>query len=523
MPNPPSFGKIEVNLSTETGSSRTGPEPDIPCRIALLGDFSNRTGRSTVEPNPDLAHRHPVPVDRDNFDQVLAQHGLELQLPAKSESRPRLTIPLAAPDDFHPDRIFVCVEAFQPLRQMRKRLEDSASFAAAAAEMQTWAGTESGPAAAEQAQGQPSAAPDLSRISPNQLLEQMFDETQQRAPQAGSSRDLVEWNALVRELVRPYLIPRANPQQAELLVLLDAAASRQMRAILHDPVFQAVEAAWPSVFFLVRRLEINSQLQLYLVDISKAELAADLGSAGDLRSTGTYRLLVEQSVGTLGGQPWAVLAGNYTFDHRREDAELLGRLAKIARQAGVPFLAGVSPHVPGCTSWAETADPDDWQQPIDPQDRQAWEALRRLPGAMFIGLALSRFRLRLPYGADSEPTERFPFEEMPETPRHGEYLWGNPAFACVYLFAEAFSQYGWSIRPGMVQEIEGLPLHISQKDGESLMQPCTEAWLTERAAERILELGLMLLLSLRGRDVVRLARFQSLASPAAPLAGRWRG
>jgi type VI secretion system protein ImpC len=79
------------------------------------------------------------------------------------------------------------------------------------------------------------------------------------------------------------------------------------------------------------------------------------------------------------------------------------------------------------------------------------------------------------------------------------------------------------MRPGSVREIEGLPLHIYQKEGASLMQPCVEALLTERAAERLLEHGLMPLLSFQGRDIIRLARFQSLASPLSPLAGRWRG
>lgn len=40
--------------------------------------------------------------------------------------------------------------------------------------------------------------------------------------------------------------------------------------------FQAVEAAWRAVHFLVWRLGTDTELKLYLLDISKAELAADL-------------------------------------------------------------------------------------------------------------------------------------------------------------------------------------------------------------------------------------------------------
>ena len=60
--------------------------------------------------------------------------------------------------------------------------------------------------------------------------------------------------------------------------------------------------------------------------MSKAELAADLGSKEDMRSTGIYKLLAEQTVETFGGKPWTVLAGNYIFDNSHEDAELLGRI-----------------------------------------------------------------------------------------------------------------------------------------------------------------------------------------------------
>src|SRR5262249_47555022 len=115
----------------------------------------------------------------------------------------------------------------------------------------------------------------------------------------------------------------------------------------------------------------------------------------------------------------------------------------------------------------------------------------------------------------------FDFEEMPAESPHEGYLWGNPAVACVYLLAEAFSRYGWNFRPGVIQEISGLPAHVYQEDGESQVKPCAEVLLTRRAMEKILDLGPMPLLSLQGRDAVQLARFQSLADPVTSLAGRW--
>ncbi|MCG7851480.1 MAG: type VI secretion system contractile sheath large subunit, partial [Methanosarcinaceae archaeon] len=113
------------------------------------------------------------------------------------------------------------------------------------------------------------------------------------------------------------------------------------------------------------------------------------------------------------------------------------------------------------------------------------------------------------------------FEEMTDDPNHDHYLWGNPSFACVYLLAQAFSQYGWDLRPGVIQDIEGLPLHVYKQQDESQVKPCAEVVLTERAAEIMLDKGLMPLLSMRNQDTVRLARFQSLADPLTHLAGPW--
>jgi type VI secretion system protein ImpC len=93
----------------------------------------------------------------------------------------------------------------------------------------------------------------------------------------------------------------------------------------------------------------------------------------------------------------------------------------------------------------------------------------------------------------------------------------------VYLLARVFTYYGWDLRPGVILDIERLPLHLYKVQGEIRVKPCAEVVLTDRVAETILEKGLMPLLSFRNQDKVRLARFQSIADPLTHLAGRWRG
>jgi type VI secretion system protein ImpC len=130
--------------------------------------------------------------------------------------------------------------------------------------------------------------------------------------------------------------------------------------------------------------------------------------------------------------------------------------------------------------------------------------------------------LRLPYGRDTEPTEEFSFEEMPESgSNHEQYLWANPMFAVIYLLAQAYLQSGWSLHAGEVQQIDGLPIHVYQQNGESQIKPCAEVLLTVRAAEKIIKRGPMPLLTMKDAGSIRVGIFQSIAVPATPLAGRW--
>ena len=302
-----------------------------------------------------------------------------------------------------------------------------------------------------------------------------------------ASRSTNELDAFVRRVTESHLVAAADPRQSQTLAMIDRLLSEQMRALLHVPAFQSLEAAWRAVSFLVRRVETASQLKLYLIDISKGELAADLRASQELHSSGVYQLLVGKSVGTPGAEPWTLIVGNYEFGPESEDAELLGRLAKVAKGAGAPLLAAASSRLVGCVSLAETPHPREWTLPANAEGAAAWAGLRALLEVAWIGLALPRFLLRLPYGKRTDPIESFDFEEMAQPPAHEDYLWGNAAFACAVLLAQSFSEDGWTMRPGTHTQIDGLPLHVYEQDGESELKPCAEVLLTEEAAERILD------------------------------------
>ena len=496
-----SFGSI--NLTAGQPASLETPA-DAPFLILLLGDFSGRASRGVCQPN--LAARKPVRVDRDNFDQLPGKLGTALHLPVAGGA----TLAFTEIDDFHPDRIVQRFEGFQALRDLRKRLADRATFPAAIGEVRAWAKPEKPEA--------PPASPSPP-LAPENLLEQMLGESHERAALPAEMPGGEGWSRFLQQVVGPHLISAADDAtQAQLIETVDRATGGLMRAVLHYPEFQNLEAAWRGAQLLVRRLDTDGPLRLHLLDVSKAELAADLTSAEDLEKTGIYRLLVEQTVKSPGGKPWALVVGLYTFDRSPEDTAVLGRLARIAGPGGAPFLAAAHPRVFGCDSLPARPEADDWRVPVD----EAWPALRELPEAAWLGLTAPRWLARLPYGKESDAIEQFEFEEVPPGGRHEDYLWANPAAVCACLLGQSFHRAGWSLRPGAIAEIDNLPYHIYEEDGAKRMKPCAEAWLGERAAEKLAEQGVMALLSVQGSPAVRLHRMQSLADPPRPLAGRWQ-
>jgi type VI secretion system protein ImpC len=521
MSNELVFEEPEFNLVATSEEDIGTLEPDTPFRILLVGDWSGRAGRIPLSA-PSKAPA-PVLIDRDNFDEVLAKFGVEIQLALAGDQSRAMSMTFGELDDFHPDRIYERLDVFESLKETRKRLGDPATFASAAEEVRLW--TVKKDTQQERLQSKPAEADPLPvQAAPDPASGSLLDAILDRANEGDSGtavqpRGPGDLESLLRDVVGPYLSPPENPERAELIAAVDEAAAALMRVILHRPEFQAIESAWRGAYFLTSRLETGTQLKLYLLDMSKAELRSDVSDNQETKSK-LFKLLFEETVGTPGAEPWALIGGNYTFDQSTNDVELLRRIAKIAQAAGAPFVAAASPHMLGCDSPADLPDPDAWRVQAG-VDTDRWKVLRHSPEASYLGLALPRFLLRLPYGEDSDPIEQFEFEELTELSNHEEYLWCNPAFACAYFLGQAFSEYEWDFQPGIVQELEGLPLHVYEQEGESRIKPCAEVVMTVRAAEAILDRGMMPLICFKGSDSVRLARWQSITSPPTALSGRW--
>jgi type VI secretion system protein ImpC len=509
--------RAEIGLTASMEESeRVRPDPDSPFRILLMGDFSGRSSRGVEDPESLGFDRLPIRVDRDNLEEVMEDLAVELRLRLHSDASPAITLRAREIDDLHPDRIYEKAAAFSGLRRLREKLDDPASYEDAAAEVRSWFSPRAGLPPPQPPNTPPEEA--AGRTTSENLVSELLESAAAAREKASSSAN---FDAFVQQVVQPHLAPAERRERAENVAAVEASVASWMRTILRDPDFQALEAAWRGLDFLVRRLETDGKLQVFVLDVTKTELAAALRSAEDLETSAPYRILVSETVETPGAKRWSALAGLYTFDQSLEDVAMLGRLARTAHAAGAPFVAAASPHIAACESLSETPDPDGWRR-VDATGAELWQALRELPESAFLGLALPRFLLRLPYGKDTDAIERFAFEEFGETYGHEDYLWGNPALACVCLLGQEFSESGWQLDPGARRDVENLPLHTRREDGRAINQPCAEVILSDRAAQRILDAGLMPLVSMRDHDKIRLVRFQSIADPPTALSGPWQ-
>ncbi|MFT6898755.1 MAG: type VI secretion system protein ImpC [Paraglaciecola sp.] len=509
---------FSANFNTQ--SATTSGEPREQSRerlsIAMMGNFSARQGSGD---HTDIGERNFVQIDRYNYDEVFASMALQLTLSLEQDSNSTVDVTLSSLKDFHPDRLYKNVELFARLRDLRARLNNPATFKQAVEELGGFDEDEEiVPVAEAEAvivdEPQPQVIDEASGAS---FLDSILDETQSRTganDDISPSSDLTEKasksmvDGFIRQLFanKPGVKSR-DPRQNEMVATIDEAITLQMRSLLHHPQFQALESAWRAVYFMVKRIPGDKPLKLYLLDVSRDELARDL-DVDDVTQSQLYKLCCDTSMGDI---DWSLIVGDYRFGTDIDDILMLSQLGFIAQQAGAQFMAAADEKLVGCNSFAETANANKWLTEIDRPVAEAWAMLRQSPVAKNISLALPRFILREPYGCKAAPVKLFSFEEMCLPPRHEDYLWGNPAFLKAEQIARSFINEGWEMQQTNVTNTEDLPVHYYEDAGNPVVKPSAEIPLTETGASKMIAQGLIPLWSFKDGDRIHSGDFHSIA------------
>lgn len=324
-----------------------------------------------------------------------------------------------------------------------------------------------------------------------------------------------------------YVLQDVNLVSAEVVstieaikVVIDKKLTDQINLILHHPDFQQLESAWRGLHFLVNNTETDEMLKIKVMNVSKNELGKTLKKFKGTRwdQSPIFKKIYEHEYGTMGGEPYGCLVGDYFFDHSPPDVELLGEMAKVSAAAHAPFISGASPTVMQMDSWSELSNPADLAKIHTTADYASWRSLRETEDSRYIGLAMPRFLARLPYGAKTDPVDEFDFEEEAEGADSSKYCWANSAYAMATNINRAFKLYGWCSRIRGVESggaVEGLPVHTFPTDDGGVDMKCpTEIAITDRRENELAKLGFMPLLHRKNSDFAAFIGAQSLSKPA---------
>ncbi|WP_414683007.1 type VI secretion system contractile sheath large subunit [Longimicrobium sp.] len=291
---------------------------------------------------------------------------------------------------------------------------------------------------------------------------------------------------------------------------LDELLSTSVNTVLHDPVFQKLEASWRGLTQLVMNTETCEMLKLRVLSATSTEVHADLAGAIDYDQSALFKKLYEEEYGTFGGNPYSVLLFDHEFGRTTDEIDLATRLSQVAAAAHAPVIAAADPSLfdDGWTDYRGLPAPRDLSKIFESIDMAGWKELRRGEDSRYLTLVLPRVLMRLPYGTDSRtesgyvPVEGMVFDERGNGLDHPDYLWGTAVWALGQRITEAFSLYGWCAN---IRGVEGggmvadLPLHtFTTPAGDRVAKIPSEVAITDRREKELNDLGFVALCYQKG-------------------------
>jgi type VI secretion system protein ImpC len=285
---------------------------------------------------------------------------------------------------------------------------------------------------------------------------------------------------------------------------IDEIISRQLNEILHHPDFQALEASWRGLAYLVFKTETGTQLKLRLLNASRKELQDDLEKAVEFDQSNLFKKLYEEEYGTFGGHPYSFLVADFEFGRHPMDMAFLEELSHVAAAAHAPLVTAASPRLFDLDTFTDLGTPRDLAKIFESTELIKWRSFRDSDDARYVALVLPHILLRLPYGPDTRPVDGVNFVEDVTGRDHRKYLWGNAAYALAERITSAFSQYGWCAAIRGVEgggKVEGLPTHtFSTDEGDKALKCPTEIAITDRREKELSDLGFISLCHCKGED-----------------------
>jgi len=336
------------------------------------------------------------------------------------------------------------------------------------------------------------------------------DQSRERA------RDMV--SRFVDEVLDGRMAPSRNTVSMinERIKHIDKLLSDQLNEIMHAPQFQKLEATWRGLRYLVSETETGPMLKIKIFNASKAELLDDF-ERNAFDQNALWKKIYEHEYGMFGGVPFSSLLGDYEFTRSSQDMKLLEHMSTVAAGAHAPFLSAASPDLLDLADFTELNEPTSLAEKFESTTFAKWQAFRQTEDSRYVALALPRMLLREPYGKDTIPVNAFNYEEGIDGKTHGNYLWGNAAYALGSKVTQAFAKYNWCATIRGVESgglVQHLPVHNFKTDsGNTAMKCPTEVQIPDRREKELADLGFAALVHQKGMPNAAFFSVQSAQKP----------
>jgi type VI secretion system protein ImpC len=328
---------------------------------------------------------------------------------------------------------------------------------------------------------------------------------------------------LVKEFVAQFLDGQMSlSRDSEAMInariaQIDHLVSIQLNEVLHNAIFQKLEASWRGLRYLLDHSETGEQLKIKVLNCSKKELLRDLQRASEFDQSAMFKKVYEEEYGIFGGHPFGALIGDYEFGKSPEDMELVEKISQVASAAHAPFLSAANPALFNMETYTELGAPRDLAKVFDTTEYAKWKSFRNSEDSRYVALTLPHILMRQPYGKNERPVDEFDYEENVDGNDHAKYLWGNAAWALGARITESFAMYNWCASIRGVEgggKVEGLTVHnFTTDEGDIAMKCPTETAITDRREKELADLGFVPLVHCKNTDYAAFFSVQSCQKP----------
>lgn len=226
-----------------------------------------------------------------------------------------------------------------------------------------------------------------------------------------------------------------------LVLDVEVKLNTQLSEIIESPSFRELESRWSGLASVVWSVNNSSVQKIKLLDLSWEELSRDLHYNNEIRRSILYRLLGQNELDTLGGEPFGIAMIDHglstSLDTEFDDLFTAQLICSMAEACMCPIVMSFADDFFGETDAAWFTDLNRVSKVLNGEEYKDWQTLRNLPNARFLGIVLSKTQLR---GRYQDREMGFLFNQWPS---QSDGLWASSCYDFLRTVIAEYNRCAW--------------------------------------------------------------------------------